>query len=106
MSEIIGDSPADQVDPRWHIRVRALTKSFGTNLVLDKVDLDLERHKVNVILGASGAGKSVSSTSCTFATGQRPYLGGWHRRVGLAPSSGRSARKSASCSKVRRFSTR
>ncbi|HSN25628.1 MAG TPA: ATP-binding cassette domain-containing protein, partial [Kofleriaceae bacterium] len=57
--EIIGDSPPDQKDPRWHIRVRALTKSFGANLVLDKVDLDLERGKVNVILGASGAGKSV-----------------------------------------------
>src|SRR4026207_2021881 len=58
-SEIIGLTPPDQPDPRWHIRVRELTKSFGTNLVLDKVDLDLERHKVNVILGASGAGKSV-----------------------------------------------
>ncbi len=58
-SEIIGLTPPDQPDPRWHIRVRQLTKSFGTNLVLDKVDLDLERHKVNVILGASGAGKSV-----------------------------------------------
>jgi phospholipid/cholesterol/gamma-HCH transport system ATP-binding protein len=58
-SEIIGDSPADQRDERWHIRVRQLTKSFGPNLVLDKVDLDLERSKVNVILGASGAGKSV-----------------------------------------------
>ena len=58
-SEIIGLTPPDQPDPRWHIRVRALTKSFGPNLVLDKVDLDLERHRVNVILGASGAGKSV-----------------------------------------------
>jgi phospholipid/cholesterol/gamma-HCH transport system ATP-binding protein len=58
-SEIIGVSPADKPDPRWHIRVRQLTKSFGTNLVLDKLDLDLERSKVNVILGASGAGKSV-----------------------------------------------
>ena len=58
-SEIIGLTPPDQADPRWHIRVRQLTKSFATNLVLDKVDLDLERHKVNVILGASGAGKSV-----------------------------------------------
>lgn len=58
-SEIIGDSPAQQMDPRWHIRVRGLTKSFGSNLVLDGVDLDIERHKVNVILGASGAGKSV-----------------------------------------------
>ena len=57
--EIIGDSPPDQKDPRWHIRVRSLTKSFGPNLVLDHVDLDLERGKVNVILGASGAGKSV-----------------------------------------------
>jgi len=58
-NEIIGDSPPDQKDPRWHIRVRKLKKSFGANLVLDGVDLDLERHKVNVILGASGAGKSV-----------------------------------------------
>jgi phospholipid/cholesterol/gamma-HCH transport system ATP-binding protein len=58
-SEIIGLTPPEQPDPRWHIRVRALTKTFGPNLVLDKVDLDLERHRVNVILGASGAGKSV-----------------------------------------------
>jgi phospholipid/cholesterol/gamma-HCH transport system ATP-binding protein len=57
--EIIGDSPADQTDPRWHIRVRKLKKSFGTNLILNGLDLDLERGKVNVILGASGAGKSV-----------------------------------------------
>ena len=57
--EIIGDSPVDQIDPRWHIRVRGLSKSFGQNLVLDDLDLDIERHKVNVILGASGAGKSV-----------------------------------------------
>jgi phospholipid/cholesterol/gamma-HCH transport system ATP-binding protein len=49
----------DAPDPRWHIRVRGLVKSFGTNLVLDNVNLDLERGKVNVIIGASGAGKSV-----------------------------------------------
>jgi phospholipid/cholesterol/gamma-HCH transport system ATP-binding protein len=58
-SEIIGLSPPDKPDPRWHIRVRKLEKSFGPNLVLNNVDLDLERSKVNVILGASGAGKSV-----------------------------------------------
>ncbi len=46
-------------DPRWHIRIRGLKKAFGANLVLDGIDLDLERGKVNVILGASGAGKSV-----------------------------------------------
>ena len=58
-SEIIGLSPPDQADPRWQVRVRALSKSFGPNLVLDNLDLDIERGKVNVILGASGAGKSV-----------------------------------------------
>jgi ABC-type Fe3+/spermidine/putrescine transport system ATPase subunit len=53
------DVPLDQVDPRWHLRVRGLTKSFGPKLVLDRLDLDVERGKVNVIIGASGAGKSV-----------------------------------------------
>jgi phospholipid/cholesterol/gamma-HCH transport system ATP-binding protein len=46
-------------DARWHIKVRGLRKRFGANQVLDGVDLDLERGKVNVIIGASGAGKSV-----------------------------------------------
>ena len=58
-TEIIGLSPPELPDPRWQVRVRALTKRFGTNLVLEDLDLDIERHKVNVILGASGAGKSV-----------------------------------------------
>jgi len=58
-NEIVGDSAPDQPDPRWQVRVRGLTKKFGTNLVLDNLDLDIERGKVNVILGASGAGKSV-----------------------------------------------
>ncbi|MEO8552579.1 MAG: ATP-binding cassette domain-containing protein, partial [Kofleriaceae bacterium] len=58
-NEIIGLTPPDQPDPRWQVRVRGLTKSFGSNLVLDGVDLDIERGKVNVIIGASGAGKSV-----------------------------------------------
>jgi phospholipid/cholesterol/gamma-HCH transport system ATP-binding protein len=48
-----------QRDERWHIRVRGLHKNFGAKRVLAGVDLDLERGKVNVILGASGAGKSV-----------------------------------------------
>jgi len=46
-------------DPRWHIRVRKLIKHFGENLVLDGIEYDAERGKVNVIIGASGAGKSV-----------------------------------------------
>ncbi len=52
-------SPLEQPHPRWHVRVRGLDKSFGTNHVLDHIDLDIERGKVNVIIGASGAGKSV-----------------------------------------------
>jgi phospholipid/cholesterol/gamma-HCH transport system ATP-binding protein len=46
-------------DDRWHVRVRDLHKSFGDNHVLRGVNLDIERGKVNVILGGSGAGKSV-----------------------------------------------
>jgi ABC-type transporter Mla maintaining outer membrane lipid asymmetry ATPase subunit MlaF len=38
-------------DPRWHIRVRGLTKHFGDNFVLDALDYDAERGKVNVIIG-------------------------------------------------------
>lgn len=52
-------TPLEQPHPRWHVRVRGLDKSFGTNHVLDHIDLDIERGKVNVIIGASGAGKSV-----------------------------------------------
>jgi phospholipid/cholesterol/gamma-HCH transport system ATP-binding protein len=46
-------------DERWAIRVRGLQKTFGENHVLRGVDLDIERGQVNVIIGASGAGKSV-----------------------------------------------
>jgi phospholipid/cholesterol/gamma-HCH transport system ATP-binding protein len=49
----------DQPHPRWHIRVRHLCKRFGESQVLDNVNVDLERGKVNVVIGASGAGKSV-----------------------------------------------
>ena len=49
----------DAPHPRWHVRVRGLDKRFGDNQVLAGVDLDIERGKVNVIIGASGAGKSV-----------------------------------------------
>jgi len=52
-------SPGEKRDERWHIKVRSLTKSFGDNTVLRDVDLDVERSKVNVVIGASGVGKSV-----------------------------------------------
>jgi phospholipid/cholesterol/gamma-HCH transport system ATP-binding protein len=53
--------PADlsRKDPRWHIRVRGLTKRFGEQEVLRGIDLDIERGKINIIVGGSGQGKSV-----------------------------------------------
>lgn len=53
------DDPVEVAHPRWHIRVRGLYKSFGDNHVLRNVEVDFERGKVNVVIGGSGAGKSV-----------------------------------------------
>jgi phospholipid/cholesterol/gamma-HCH transport system ATP-binding protein len=47
------------VDPSWPVRIRGLRKSFGDNAVLRGVDLDIERAKINVIIGGSGQGKTV-----------------------------------------------
>jgi phospholipid/cholesterol/gamma-HCH transport system ATP-binding protein len=41
------------------IRVEGLTKSFGANLVLRGVDLEMPRGSVTIIIGRSGGGKSV-----------------------------------------------
>ncbi|GAB3624568.1 amino acid ABC transporter ATP-binding protein [Mariniluteicoccus endophyticus] len=40
------------------LRVEELRKSFGTNLVLDGVSLDVERGQVHCVIGPSGSGKS------------------------------------------------
>jgi len=48
-----------QRDARFQIRIRGLHKRFGEHHVLRGVDLDLERHKINIIIGGSGQGKSV-----------------------------------------------
>jgi polar amino acid transport system ATP-binding protein len=40
------------------LRVRGLRKAFGTNLVLDGLDLDVGAHEAIVLIGASGSGKS------------------------------------------------
>ena len=44
---------------RYQIRVRGVHKRFGEHHVLKGIDLDIERGKINVIIGGSGAGKSV-----------------------------------------------
>jgi len=41
------------------ISLRGVKKSFGTNVVLDGVDLDIEAGKSTIIIGGSGTGKSV-----------------------------------------------
>src|SRR3954454_25275430 len=40
------------------IRLEAVRKSFGDNLVLDAIDLDVASGEVLVVIGASGSGKS------------------------------------------------
>jgi phospholipid/cholesterol/gamma-HCH transport system ATP-binding protein len=54
----------DEQDPskpseEYHIRIRGIEKSFGPHKVLRGVDLDVERGKINIIIGGSGQGKSV-----------------------------------------------
>ncbi len=41
------------------IKIRALTKSFKGQKVLDSLDLDIEKGKTTVVIGPSGTGKSV-----------------------------------------------
>ena len=41
------------------IRLRGLTKSFGAQKVLDRIDLEIARGETMTILGRSGTGKSV-----------------------------------------------
>jgi phospholipid/cholesterol/gamma-HCH transport system ATP-binding protein len=41
------------------IRIRGLKKAFGSKVVLDGVDLDVERGTGMVVIGGSGTGKSV-----------------------------------------------
>ena len=46
-------------DPRWQIQIRDLQKHFGSQHVLQGIDLDFERGKTNIVIGGSGQGKSV-----------------------------------------------
>jgi phospholipid/cholesterol/gamma-HCH transport system ATP-binding protein len=48
-----------QRSDQFQIRIRAIKKSFGEHEVLKGVDLDIDRGKINIIIGGSGQGKSV-----------------------------------------------
>jgi polar amino acid transport system ATP-binding protein len=46
------------------IRIRGLTKSFGSHVVLDGIDIDIMPQQVVVVIGPSGSGKSTFLRCC------------------------------------------
>ena len=44
--------------PLPRVEIEGLTKAFGTNVVIDGVDLTVAEHEVVCLIGASGSGKS------------------------------------------------
>ena len=46
------------------IELKNISKSFGDHKVIDNISINYERGKTNLIIGASGSGKSVL-TKCT-----------------------------------------
>ncbi len=53
-----GSDAATQGDDRVAVRLRGITKRFGTLVASDHVDLDLYRGEVHALLGENGAGKT------------------------------------------------
>ena len=45
-------------EPRILLEVKRLTKRFGGNVALDKVDFEVRAGEVHALLGENGAGKS------------------------------------------------
>ena len=54
-----GGAPDPQPEPEAAIRIRNLTKSFGSRTVLEDITFDIPKGEVTVVLGPSGTGKSV-----------------------------------------------
>ena len=52
-------TPAPSAESGVAIRVRRLRKSFGSQVVLDGIDLDVRPGEIFVLMGPSGSGKSV-----------------------------------------------
>ena len=53
-----GGASGAAADP-VQIRIRGINKTFGPQHVLRGVDLDIDRGKINIVIGGSGQGKSV-----------------------------------------------
>lgn len=58
------------------IEIKGLTKRFGTNLVLDHIDLKIEKGDVVAIIGPSGSGKSTFLRCLNFL--EEPEAGSFH----------------------------
>ena len=56
MSEKAPPAPRNE---QYQLQVRGIHKSFGEHHVIRGLDLDIERARINVVIGGSGAGKSV-----------------------------------------------
>ena len=56
------------------VELKGIHKAFGSNVVLNGVDLAVSRGEAIVIAGPSGSGKSTLAFDILFSEGQRRYL--------------------------------
>ncbi|XCB30626.1 ATP-binding cassette domain-containing protein [Arcanobacterium hippocoleae] len=52
------------------LSIRGMSKSFGRNRVLDKINFDVKRGSIMGLMGENGAGKS-TMMKCLFGTYQK-----------------------------------
>ena len=86
-----------------HISVSGLTKSFGSRLVLDSLDLEVEDGEIMAVLGPSGCGKTTLlrilagflapddgqvDFDATTVAGRSGTVPAWQRKVGYVPQEG------------------
>jgi phospholipid/cholesterol/gamma-HCH transport system ATP-binding protein len=57
--DILKEGNLQERSESYQIRIRGIKKAFGAHEVLKGVDLDIERGRINIIIGGSGQGKSV-----------------------------------------------
>src|SRR5256886_6742227 len=65
------------------IRVRGLRKSYGSQVAVEALDLDVDRGECFALLGPNGAGKT---TTVEILEGYRPRSGGEVRVLSIDPA--------------------
>jgi len=65
------------------IRVRGLRKTYGSQVAVEALDLDVDRGECFALLGPNGAGKT---TTVEILEGYRPRSGGEVRVLGIDPA--------------------